>query len=141
MKTLSVVGGIVLLLGQTAGGQIEGAWVAEFQGRTFARLELKSVDGAWTGALGIGDIEVDAQGVVNRADDVPRTLSPIFDLTLRGSDMRFSRKDGNDTDQFVLHLLDAGHAELQFLLSDEDREELAAAGVTMLKPFRLTKAR
>ena len=142
MKTLFVVAGIAsLVMGQVAGDRIEGAWVAEFQGRTFVRLELESVAGATAGGLSIGNFEVDAQGEVARADDAPQNLSPIFDLTLRGSDLRFSRKDRNDTDQFVLHLLDSGRAELQMILNDEDREELAAIGLPVPKPIRLTRAR
>jgi hypothetical protein len=140
MKALFLVVAIAALsVGQPAGGSIAGSWAAEFEGRTFIRLELKTVNGALTGGLSIGNFEVDAQGVVKRASDAPRKLTPIFDVTLRGSNMTFSRKDVDDTDQFVLRLLDTGDADLQFLLNDEDREALAASGVPIPKPIRLTR--
>jgi hypothetical protein len=139
MKALLLVVAIAALLGQSGGGPIAGSWTAEFDGRTFIRLELKTVNGAIEGALSFGHIELDAQGTVNRADDAPQTLTPIFDVTLRGSTLTFSRKDVDDTDKFLLRLLDTGGADLELLLNDEDREELAAIGVKTLKPIRLTK--
>lgn len=54
--------------------------------------------------------------------------------------MTFFTKDENDTDQFELRLLENGDADLQVLVTDEDRKELAAAGVQAPKPIRLTKA-
>jgi hypothetical protein len=140
VKALFLVVAIAALsVGQPAGGSIAGSWVAEFEGRTFIRLELRTVNGALTGGLSIGNFEVDTQGVVKRASDAPRKLTPIFDVTLRGSNMTFSRKDVDDTDQFGLRLLDTGDADLQFLLNDEDREALAASGVPIPKPIRLTR--
>lgn len=53
--------------------------------------------------------------------------------------MTFSRKDGSDTDRFELRLMDTGQAELQFLLSDADREDLSANGIPTPKPIRLMK--
>jgi hypothetical protein len=139
MKALLLVVAIASLPGQSVGGPIAGSWTAEFDGRTFIRLELKTVNGAIEGALSIGHFELDAQGMVNRADAAPQTLTPIFDATLRGSTMTFSRKDVDDTDKFLLRLLDTGGADLELLLSDEDRDQLAAIGVKTLKPIRLTK--
>jgi hypothetical protein len=141
MKALFLVVAVaVLSVGQPAGGPIAGSWAAEFEGRTFIRLELKTVNSVLTGGISIGNFEVDAQGAVKRADDAPRQLTPIFDVRLRGSNMTFSRKDVDDTDQFSLRLLDTGDADLQFLLKDEDREALAASGVPIPKPIRLSKA-
>jgi len=140
MKALFLVVAIAALPGQSVGGPIAGSWTAEFDGRTFIRLELKTVNGAIEGALSIGHFELDAQGMVNRADAAPQTLTPIFDATLRGSNMTFSRKDVDDTDKFLLRLLDSGGADLELLLNDEDREELAASGISMPKPIHLTKA-
>ena len=141
MKALFLVVAVaVLSVGQPARGPIAGSWAAEFEGRTFIRLELKTVNSVLTGGISIGNFEVDAQGAVKRADDAPRQLTPIFDVTLRGSNLTFSRKNVDDTDQFSLRLLDTGDADLQFLLKDEDREELAASGVPIPKPIRLSKA-
>ena len=50
-----------------------------------------------------------------------------------------SAKDGNDTDQFELRVLDAGRAELRMLLADQVVKELAAEGVPVPKPFALTR--
>jgi hypothetical protein len=83
---------------------------------------------------------VDAQGVVKRADAAPPDLTPIFDVTPSGTTLTFFRKDGNDTDQFVLRVRDDAGADLEFLLNDEDRQELAASGVPLPKPIRLRKA-
>ena len=89
--------------------------------------------------MAIGNFEVDAQGMVKRAEELPAVLTPIFGVTQRGSTLSFSRKDVAETDRFELRLLDAGHADLRFLLTDADRKELAANGVPTPKPIRLTK--
>jgi hypothetical protein len=139
MKTLALVIALTAVSGQSGRTSVDGTWIAQFEGRTFLRLELKTVDGGTTGGLGIGNIEVDKQGALQRVGELPRTLTPIFDVTEQPSLVTFSRKDGSDTDRFELHLLGAGRAELRFLLSDEDREELAADGVPVPKPIVLTR--
>ena len=139
MKTLALVIALTAVSGQSGGTSVDGAWIAQFEGRTFLRLELKTVDGTTTGGLSIGNIEVDKQGALRRVGELPRTLTPIFDVTEQPSLVTFSRKDGSDTDRFELHVLGAGRAELRFLLSDEDREELAADGVPAPKPIALTR--
>jgi hypothetical protein len=139
MKTLALVIALTAVSGQSGRTSVDGTWIAQFEGRTFLRLELKTVDGGTTGGLGIGNIEVDKQGALQRVGELPRTLTPIFDVTEQPSLVTFSRKDGSDTDRFELHLLGAGRAELRFLLSDEDREELAADGVSVPKPIVLTR--
>ena len=141
MKTLSMAIAITALsVGQPAGGPIVGSWTAKFEDRTFIRLEIKTVDGAITGGISLGHLEVDPQGVVKRADAAPLNLKPIFGATMKGSTVTFFLKDVNDTDKFELRLLEDADAELRFLLNDEDRKELAASGVPMPKPIRLTKA-
>jgi len=139
MKTIALTIALTALSGQSSGTSVDGAWIAQFEGRTFLRLELKTVDGTTTGGLGIGNIEVDKQGALQRVGDLPRTLTPISDVTGQPPLVTFSRKDGSDTDRFELHLLGADRAELRFLLSDEDREELAADGVPAPKPIALTR--
>ena len=140
MKTLVlVVAMMAASAGQSGGASIAGSWTAEFQGRTFLRLELTTVNGTITGGISVGDIEVDGQGALRRVGEPLRDLTPIFDVTQRASAVTFSRKDGSDTDRFELRLLETGHAELKFLLTDADREELAASGIPTPKPIRLTK--
>ena len=141
MKTLYMAVAIMALsVGQPAGGPIAGSWTATFEGRTFVRLEIKTVDGAMAGGISLGNFEVDLQGAVSRADAAPPQLTPIFGVTRKGSTVTFFRKDVNDTDTFELRLLENADADLQLLLNDEDRKELAADGVPMPKPIRLTKS-
>jgi hypothetical protein len=126
--------------GQPVSGPIAGSWTAKFEGRTFIRLEMKTVNGGISGGMSLGNFEVDKQGVVRRADVAPVNLTNIFGATRKGSTVTFFRKDGNDTDQFELRLLENADADLHFLLNDEDRKELAASGVPLPKPIRVTKA-
>lgn len=140
MKTLAL--GFVIAAvsaGQSDGAAIAGSWTARFDGRTFLRLELETANGTITGGIGVGNFEVDKQGAVRRADEAPRALTPIFDVKLSASILTFSRKDGASTDRFEVRLLDAGGAELQFLLDDEDLADLAADGIPTPKPIHLTK--
>jgi hypothetical protein len=125
--------------GQSGAERIAGSWSAQFAGRTFVRLELKTANGTIAGGMALGNFEVDAQGEVRRASDPPQVLTPIFAATLRGSTLSFSRKDGDGTDQFELRLLEAGGADLKFLLTDADLQELAGSGIPAPKPIRLTK--
>jgi hypothetical protein len=140
MKTLAlVVAMTAVLAGQSGGGPIAGSWTAQFEGRTFLKLELKTVNGTITGGMSVGNIELDGEGALRGVGESPRELKPIFDVTQRGSTVTFSRKDGANTDRFELRLLEAGHAELQFLLSETDRKELASSGTPTPNPIPLTK--
>jgi hypothetical protein len=142
MKALFMAVAITALsAGQPASGPIDGSWTAEFEGRTFIRLDIKTVNGAIAGGLSLGNIEVDPQGVVSRADVAPLKLTPIFNATMKGSTLTFFRKDDHDTDQFELRWLENGVVELRFILNDDDRKELAASGVPPPKPIRLTMQR
>jgi len=125
--------------GQSDGASITGSWTARFEGRTFLRLELKTENGTITGALSVGNFEVDRLGQVSRADEPPRSPTPIFDVKRRASILTFSRKDGDSIDRFEVRLLDATNAELKFLLDDEDRKQLAESGVPTPKPIHLVK--
>ena len=142
MKTLALLVAIAAIsVAQSGGASITGSWTAQFEGRTFLTLELKAVNGTITGGMSVGNIEVDKQGALRRVGESPRGLRPIFDVTQRASTVTFSRKDtdGSTSDRFELRLLETGRAELQFLLSDADREELAASGIPAPKPIPLTK--
>jgi hypothetical protein len=139
MTTLLLVVTIAAFSPGQSGGPIPGSWTAQFGGRTFIRLELQTANGATVGGISLGNIEVDAEGAVKRAAEAPRDLTPIVDVTRQGAILTFARKDGADTDRFELRLLDGGGAELRFLVNDADREELAANGIPVPKPIRLTR--
>jgi len=141
MKALYLAAALATLsLSQPPSRPIAGTWNAKFEGRTFIRLEIKTVDGSVTGGISLGDFEVDSKGVVRRADAAPPRLRPIFGATLKESTLTFFSKDQHDTDQFELRLLDNSNADLHILLNDEDRKELAASGIPAPKPIRVTKA-
>ena len=124
---------------QAPGQTYAGTWIAEFTGTTYVRLELEGAADALRGSIGLGNVQVDAQGQVSKAEPAPRELTTIFDVTLRMTSIAFSRKNGNDTDHFEMRLVGNEAAELLFMLTDEDRKELAADGIPAPKPFRLKK--
>ena len=131
---------VALALGQAGSGSFAGTWVAELSGNTYVRLELRQEDGAVGGRIALGNIEVDAQGLVRTAGEAPRELTPLLSVVLRGSTLSFARKDGNDTDHFELTLI-GNEAELLFLPSEADRKELAENGIAVPKPIKLTRKR
>lgn len=140
MRTLILAVALATLpVAQTDSSAIAGSWTAEFEGRTFIRLELQSVRGSLTGSLSTGDIEVDNRGDLRRVGEPRREPTPIFNVKLRQSTVTFSRKDVHDTDTFEFRVLKDGRGELRFLPTEEFRKELAAEGVPILKPIILTR--
>ena len=140
MKTLVMFVAIAAVSAvQSDTAPIAGSWIAQFDSRTFVRLELKTANGTITGGISLGNFEVDSQGAVRRADESPRALTPIFDVTRRASILTFSRKDDASIDRFEVRLLDSGDVELKLLLDDEELEEFAADGIPTPKPIHLTK--
>ena len=140
MKTLTLAIALtVLSMGQSGVASFAGSWTAQFQGRTFVRLELKTANGAITGGISLGDIEVDDKGGLRRVGDPPRDLRPISDVRQRGSTLTFALKDENDTDRFELRVLESGRAELLFLPDEATRKEIAASGIPVPKPIPLTR--
>ena len=129
---------LALAFGQATSQSYAGTWTAELAGQTYVRLELQITNGALGGRISLGNIEVDSGGEVKTALAAPNEFTPLFDVVLRDSVLSFSRKDGNDTDHFELRLVD-NRAELHFIPSDADRAELAAMGVPVPKPIRLTR--
>ena len=130
---------LALTVGQATSQSYAGTWTAELAGQTYVRLELQVTNGALGGRMSLGNVEVDSQGEVRTALAAPNELSPLFDVVLQDSMVSFSRKDVNDADHFELKLV-GDRAELQFIPSDADRAELAAMGVPVPKPIRLTRA-
>ena len=129
---------LALTAGQAGNQAFAGTWIAEFEGKTFARLELTVDNGTVGGRISLGNIEVNPDGEVRMAESAPAALSAIFDVVVNRSTLSFTRKDGADTDHFEMRLV-GEQAELRFLPSEEDRRELAAAGVPVPKPIRLKK--
>jgi hypothetical protein len=58
---------------QASGSRFLGAWVAEFEGRTFVRLELTESKGILGGKIALGNIHVDEAGKVDAAESAPRS--------------------------------------------------------------------
>lgn len=118
---------------------IAGTWTAEFHGRTFIRLELRILNGALTGSISTGDLQVDERGEIRQVGETPRSPSPVFDVTHQSATVTFSRKDGHDADRLEFRVLDDTRGELRLILSDEVRKELAADGIPLPKPIILTR--
>lgn len=130
---------LTLLVPVQAGTQFAGTWIAEHSGATFVRLELRAANGPLTGELALGNVQVDAAGVVSRAAPAPPTGVSIFDVVVKGATMTFARNDGNDTDRFVVTRI-GDELELRFVVTEEFRKELAAEGIAEPKPVRLHRA-
>jgi len=140
MRLLLAMVAVMALAGQSASSRMVGSWTAQFDGQTYVRLDLKSSNGTLSGGLSLGNVEVDKTGALLRVGEAPRELTPVFDVTATDTTLRFSRKEGRDTDRFELKLNEAGRAELHLLLTDQQLRELAAdQGVPAPKPFLLTK--
>jgi hypothetical protein len=119
-----------------------GDWTAVFSGTTYVRLALNDRAGAPQGALSIGQsIHVDGQGNIDRVTEAAPTLRPMLDVRRNGDVLSFSYENGGDVDKFELRLIDTNTAELTVLIPEEARQELAADGIPLPKPFRLAKSR
>jgi hypothetical protein len=129
----------VLAAAQSDTDSLAGMWTAQFQGTTFVRLELKAANGTIAGALSLGNFEVDERGVVRRAASAPESFTPIDNVIHRGAILTFSRADSTESDRFEFRQLARGRAELRLLLSDSDRDELAASGIPAPRPIALAK--
>jgi hypothetical protein len=86
-------------------------------------------------------VSVDDNGDVREVTAAPSTLTPLYEVVIKGPSMTFMRPEGTDAEHFRLTVLGADQAELLFLPSDEDLEELKEAGIPAPKPFRLHKIR
>jgi len=132
---------VTVILGQPL-GSYNGDWIANYHGTTYVRLELRDTTGALQGAMSIGSsIHVDAQGNIDGVAEAPSTLRPILDLRRNGEVVSFSYENGGDVDKFELRLIDTNTAELRVVIPEDARQELAADGIPLPKPFRLLKSR
>ena len=136
-----LVGLLLTGLLQSPPASLAGTWVADLNGTTFMRLELRTENGRLIGALGTGDIHFNEKGVVDEAKGVPTTLSPISSIEISGSVMSFTRVEGDDLERFRLRIIGDRTAELTFLPSEDDLEELKEQGIPAPKPIPLRKVR
>jgi hypothetical protein len=139
---------ILLLLGlfgiapwQTASVDMPGTWVADHRGTTFVRLELKAVNDTIAGALGTGNVSVDDNGELKEVTAVPTTLTPLYEVIVKGPSITFMRPEGGDDEHFRFTVLGVDQAELTFILPEELLAELKDEGIPAPKPFRLHKIR
>ena len=133
---------VTVMLGQSP-GPFTGDWTADFHGTTYLHLRLNDNAGAPRGAMSIGkSIKVDGQGNVDLVTEAPSTLRPMKDVRRIGNVLSFSYEDdAHDVSQFELRLIDTNTAELTLILPEDERQQLAAEGVSLPKPFRLAKSR
>ncbi len=139
MRSVAIAAVLALTVGQTDSQSYAGNWIAELAGTTYARLEVNVTNGTPGGRISLGDIQVDNRGEVASAKEAPPKFTPILAARLHDSTLSFSRKDGNDTEQFEMRLISDEAAELVFLPTEADLKELAEVGVPRPKPFRLKK--
>ena len=138
-SAILLVTALVIGATQTSSQSFAGTWTAEHGGQTFVRLELQATGNVIGGRISLGDVEVDKTGALKTVKAATREATPIFDVAVRDGKLTFAHKDGRETDRFELKLIDATTAELQFMLSDDDRKDLASEGISDFKPFRLKK--
>ena len=138
MRHLIFVAAIALIGVQATVADYSGTWIAERGETKYVQLELSVRNGALTGRLGLGDVQVDASGDVAGAQPV-RDPTPLVGLELRDGRLVLSRPDGNDTDHFEMRLLGDDAAELLFKPTAADLRDLTNSGVPLPKAFRLKK--
>jgi len=128
-----------LVLGQP-GNVLNGNWTANFQGTTYIRLAFAEGATVPQGAMSIGQrIHADDEGNVDSVTAASST--PIRMLDIRSNDgvLSFGIKDGPDIDRYEFRMIDANHAELSMIFSEEERRQAAAEHLPVPKPFPLTK--
>ena len=138
MKLFATIALAAFAAVQAPATKYDGIWIAQFEGVTWARLELRTVNEAVTGGITLGNIELNKDGTLRHAEPAPKELSPIFDVRQRGDAISFSRKDASDTDRFEVSLAGTG-LQLTFIFTEEDRREFAAEGIPLPKPVQLTR--
>lgn len=124
---------------QPAPASLVGTWIADLNGVTYVRLELRIVDGRLAGALATGDIHVDSTGVVDSAKGAPATLTPISDIEFANGVLSFTRPGLNDPERFHARITGGTTAELTFDLTEDDLADLKDEGIPVPKPIPLRK--
>jgi hypothetical protein len=119
-----------------------GTWTADYRGTTYVRLALADGTAGPQGTMSIGQtIHVDKEGNVDSATPASSTFTQMLDVRWNGAILSFSIKGNDDVDKFDLRLINTNTAELTPIIPEEQQRELAADGIPLPKPFRLTKAR
>lgn len=141
MRTSIVLAvGLAAALGQAGPRALVGTWTAEFGGQTIVRLELHESNGVLAGRISLGASHVNAQGELDDVIEAARGFTPILvlDVVFRDGVLSFARKDGDETDRFqVRRTGDVVH--LVFDPTEEDRKQLAEAGLPIPKPVELKR--
>jgi hypothetical protein len=128
-----------LVLGQP-GSALNGNWTANFQGTTYVRLTFAGGATAPQGTMSIGQsIHVDDEGNVDSVTSASSTPTRMLDMRWNDGVLSFGINDGPDVDRFEFRMIDANHAELAMILSEEERRQAAVEQIPLPKPFRLTK--
>lgn len=140
MPLLAIIALAAFAAVQAPATKYDGTWIAQFEGVTWARLELRTVNGAVTGGISLGNIEMHKDGTLRHVEPAPKELSPIFDVRQKGDTLSFSRKDSNDADRFEVSSVGTD-LQLTFVFTEEDRREFAAEGLPLPKPVRLVKGK
>ena len=124
------------------GSPLNGNWTAAYNGTTYVRLALEDGAAGTQGAMSIGQsIHVDEEGNVDNATPASPTLGRMLHVQWSNQVLSFAVGDGDDADQFELRLVDTNHAELTLIISEDQRQELAAEHIPLPRPFRLTRSR
>ena len=118
----------------------DGKWTAEYRGVTHVRLTLQTTNGVTSGTISLGDLEVGTDGAIVKVAEAPKVMKPIIDVRRRGAVLAFGLRDGENTDQLEVAVVGDG-LELTLVLSEEDRRDMAADGISAPKPIRLTRAK
>jgi hypothetical protein len=126
---------------QPAPAGAAGTWVADHQGTTWVRLEVRAVNNTLAGGIATGNMSLGKNGEVVEVTPVPAVLTPLTELTVNGAMVSFFRQEGDENEHFRLNVLSVDQAELTFLPSDEMLLELKDAGIAAPKPIRLHKLR
>ena len=93
-----------------------GTWQANFEGTQFMTIKLVEKDGHMTGSVSCGDINVDLNGDVIRAE-APESESPIVSsrlLPFGGLELTSRGEDPGDTITVALKLIDAKTGSVRF---------------------------
>ena len=139
MRTVSAIVLVMSALVQSRNQPYVGTWAAEQGGQIFVRLELTTANDTLGGRISLADIHIDPRGDVGEVRSALGQPTPVFDLAWRNQTLTFACKQGDDVDRFEMTLVDDGRADMRFVPSDADRQELAADGIPEPKPFRLTR--
>ena len=93
-----------------------GTWQASFHGTRFMTIKLVEKDGQMTGSASLGDINVDLNGDIIKAE-TPDSESPIVSsrlLPFGGLEFTSRGEDPGDTITVALKLIDAKNGSVRF---------------------------